>query len=677
MSAKLQQPRHRIDKIDREIVRLVAERMLAVREIGRAKGDNRTEPLRNHDREREVLENWLAEAGAKDLSSYYVGRILREVMNYSRRVQEDLLDRRETDGQGNSLRVGYQGTTGSYSDLTLTKLYAGSRSDRLRRIGFRTFTAAVDALEAGELDYTLLPIENTIAGSLNETYQLLAERPVTIVAEEILPVEHCLVGLSGARVENLRAIRSHTVALQQCAGFLSRMVDCARESRSDTARAAESVLADADPRVGAICSAEAAHRFGLAVLARGIADQPHNFTRFVLVALEPEPVDPRQPAKVSLILTVNHRRGSLARCLEAFARRDINLTKLESRPKADSPWEYLFYIDIEGHQEDVQVQEALDEILGYTNTINVLGCYPRRAMGDEDPERLEPLPETRSEAPELRPEPSPRLVTVDPKLRHCGLRPDSQRSIVRIGNIPVGDGQFMMIAGPCAVESRAQIMAAAEMVKNSGAQVMRGGAVKPRSSPYSFQGLGFEGLDLLKYAGDAFELPVITEVLRPEDVGKIAQQADALQVGARNMQNFELLKVIGKVDRPVLLKRGLSATVEDLLAAAEYIMAGGNQRVILCERGIRTFETATRSTLDVSAVPVLKERTHLPVIVDPSHAAGRRELVIPLALAAAAAGADGLIVECHPHPEQALCDKDQALTIRDMEELMEKLKRII
>ena len=677
MSAKLQQPRHRIDKIDREIVRLVAERMHAVREIGRAKGDNLAEPLRNHDREREVLENWLAEAGAQDLSSYYVGRILREVMNYSRRVQEDLLDRRETDGLHRSLRVGYQGTTGSFSDLTLTKLYAGSRGDKLRRIGFRTFTAAIDALEAGELDYTLLPIENTIAGSLNETYQLLAERPLTIVAEEILPVEHCLVGLSGAQMENLRTIRSHTVALQQCAGFLSRMVDCARETRSDTARAAESVLADGDPGVGAICSAEAAHRLGLTVLDRGIADQPHNFTRFVLVALEPEPVDPRQPAKVSLILTVNHRRGSLARCLEAFARRDINLTKLESRPKADSPWEYLFYIDIEGHQEDSRVKEALDEILGFTNTINVLGCYPRRAVGDEDPERLEPSPETRNEAPELHPEPAPRVIMVDPKLRHCGLRPGSERSIVRIGNIPVGDGHFMMIAGPCAVESRAQIMAAAEMVKSSGAQVMRGGAFKPRSSPYSFQGLGFEGLDLLKYAGDAFELPVITEVLRPEDVAKIAQQADALQVGARNMQNFELLKVIGKVDRPVLLKRGLSATVEDLLAAAEYIMAGGNQRVILCERGIRTFETSTRSTLDVSAVPVLKERTHLPVIVDPSHAAGRRELVVPLALAAAAAGADGLIVECHPDPEQALCDKEQALTRGDMEELMEKLKRII
>jgi chorismate mutase/prephenate dehydratase len=361
MSAKLSQPRLRIDEIDREIVRLVAERMLAVREIGLAKSDNQAEPLRNHDRERAVLENWLGEAGAQDLSTYYVGRILREVMNYSRRVQEDLLDRRENDTSAKSLRVGFQGISGSFSDLTLTKLFAGPKGDKLRRVGFRSFTAAVDALEAGELDYTLLPIENTIAGSLNETYQLLADRPLTIVAEEILPVEHCLVGLPGATAEDLTAVRSHTVALQQCAGFLSRMPGCARESRSDTATAAESILKDNDPAIGAICSAEAAHRLGLTILERNIADQPGNFTRFVLVGLTAEPVDLRQPAKISLILTVNHRRGSLAKCLDALARRDINLTKLESRPKADSPWEYLFYIDIEGHSEDPRVKEAMDE----------------------------------------------------------------------------------------------------------------------------------------------------------------------------------------------------------------------------------------------------------------------------------------------------------------------------
>ena len=207
--------------------------------------------------------------------------------------------------------------------------------------------------------------------------------------------------------------------------------------------------------------------------------------------------------------------------------------------------------------------------------------------------------------------------------------------------------------------------------------MMRGVEFKPRTSPYAFQGLGFPGLDLLVEAGRAYELPVVTEVLHPEDVERVAAAADMLQIGARNMQNFALLKEVGRARRPVLLKRGMSATIEELLLAAEYVMSGGNHRVVVCERGIRTFETTTRNTLDISAVPVLKRRTHLPVIVDPSHAAGLRELVIPLALAAAAAGADGLLIEAHPNPAEALCDKDQALTDDDLTQLTASLRPIL
>jgi 3-deoxy-7-phosphoheptulonate synthase len=249
--------------------------------------------------------------------------------------------------------------------------------------------------------------------------------------------------------------------------------------------------------------------------------------------------------------------------------------------------------------------------------------------------------------------------------------------VVKVGNAEFGGDRFALIAGPCAVENRDQIMTAAEMVAEAGGVVLRGGAFKPRSSPYSFQGLGKEGLDLLGEAGSTFGLPVVTECLRVEDVAMVAETADMIQVGARNMQNFELLKALGRLRHPVLLKRGMSATVQELLQAAEYILAGGNHQVVLCERGIRTFETATRSTLDVSSVPVLKELTHLPVIVDPSHAAGRRELVVPLALAAAAAGADGLIVEVHPVPEEALCDADQALSPDGLAELVAGLAPIV
>ncbi|MFT5314468.1 MAG: 3-deoxy-7-phosphoheptulonate synthase [Candidatus Krumholzibacteriia bacterium] len=670
MSAELQSPRHRIDEIDRQLVQLIAERMSAVRSIGQAKGRDTDAPLRDQSREQFVLANWQAEAQKQGLSDYFVGRILREVLNYSRRIQEEQLDRSQEDAGIKQVRVGFLGISGSYSDLCVSKLFAERPACQLQRSGYGSFAKLVDAVESGEIKYALLPIENTIAGSLHETYRLLADRQVSIVDEEILAIEHCLVGLPGATVDQLRVIRSHPVALQQCASWIDSQKNCVTEGRSDTATSAASVLADNDPSVGAICSEEVAGSLELNILARGIDNKGHNYTRFVLVAREPETVDVRRPARVSLLLMVNHRRGALARCLDAFARRSINLTKLESRANAERPWEYLFYLDIEGHREEPRVKEALDEILAYANTLKELGCYPRRGAFGEDLEPEEHQVEEISESPQ----PAVNVVAND-SLRRSGRQPEREPSVVKIGRVPVGAGNFMLIAGPCAVETRAQITAGARMVRELGGQVLRGGAFKPRSSPYSFQGLGFPGLDLLREAGDTYELPVITEVLRLEDVNRIAQSADALQVGARNMQNFELLKVLGKIDRPVLLKRGLSASIADLLAAAEYIMAGGNQQVILCERGIRTFETATRSTLDISAIPVLKERTHLPVIVDPSHAAGRRELVLPLAAAAVAAGADGLIVECHPNPEQALCDKEQALTHQDMEELMAMLSQ--
>jgi chorismate mutase/prephenate dehydratase len=245
-----------------------------------------------------------------------------------------------------------------------------------------------------------------------------------------------------------------------------------------------------------------------------------------------------------------------------------------------------------------------------------------------------------------------------------------------VGGVKIGDGNFLVIAGPCSVESHEQIMSCAKHARDNGALILRGGVFKPRTSPYSFQGLGYAGLDMLVEAGRAFGLPVITEVMTTEDVERVAEKADIIQIGARNMQNFSLLKVVGQTRTPVMLKRGMSSSIEELLQAVEYILAGGNQQVFLCERGIRTFETATRGTLDISAVPVLKARTHLPVFIDPSHAAGLRELVPPLAMAAKAVGADGIIVEFHPEPAKALSDGPQALLFQQFECLMSNLRKM-
>ena len=257
------------------------------------------------------------------------------------------------------------------------------------------------------------------------------------------------------------------------------------------------------------------------------------------------------------------------------------------------------------------------------------------------------------------------------------------RTTIRLGKegatdtVTIGENHFVVMAGPCSVESREQILTVAEQVKRSGAKVLRGGAFKPRSSPYSFQGLEEAGLKLLAEAREKTGLFIITEVITPTDVVLVADYADILQIGARNMQNFALLKEVGKVRKPVLLKRGMANTVKDLLLSAEYIMSQGNYEVILCERGIRTFEDYTRNTCDLSAVPAVHETSHLPIIVDPSHGTGVRSLVTPLAKAAVAAGADGLIIEVHPRPEEAFSDGAQSLTPPQFDDLMVWVKKLI
>ena len=248
-------------------------------------------------------------------------------------------------------------------------------------------------------------------------------------------------------------------------------------------------------------------------------------------------------------------------------------------------------------------------------------------------------------------------------------------SIIEVGNAKIGGGNFALIAGPCSVESEEQIISVARDVKAAGATILRGGAYKPRTSPYAFQGLGTQGLDLLRAAREATGLPICTELMDLRHLDEF-HDIDMIQIGARNMQNFDLLKEVGKTDKPILLKRGLSSTIQEWLMSAEYIMSEGNEKIILCERGIRTYETATRNTLDLSCVPILHELSHLPVVVDPSHATGKAKLVTPMAVAAAASGADGLMIEVHNDPAHALCDGAQSLTPEKFAELSKKVGAI-
>jgi chorismate mutase/prephenate dehydratase len=697
--APLDRLRRELDAIDGAILEALAKRRRVIESVIQAKGRG-SEAIRDRRREEELLADRVERGRALGLDGYFVTQLFRHLLRHSVRTQNEHLARDPNeDRAGEVFSIGYQGSEGAYSHRAAQEHFA-CRLDRSVFRGFRTFREMLDAVVDGNLNAALLPIENTTAGSINEAYELLNRLPIAVVGEEVLLVEHCLVALEDVPLAHIRRIYSHPMAIAQCSDFLASLADCKVESYADTAMAVELIRDAGDASQAAIASEEAARLHGLAVLKRDIANRRENFTRFVVIAREPIAYDLRIPCKTSLILATRHVEGALLRCLNVLAAHHLNLTKLESRPRPNVPWEYLFYIDFEGNVTDPNVKEALDALTREVSFLKVLGSYPAQtteAARPASPRRLPSRsrrggegtasaePTSSGVAPEppdgagKRERPKPQALEVAEKKGYklASRAHRAEDTLVKVSDVTIGGPEFLVIAGPCSVESWEQVRTCAKVVREHGGQILRGGVFKPRTSTYSFQGLGFNGLELLSRAGREFGLPIVTEVMHPADVERVAAEAHMLQIGARNMQNFSLLKEAGRVDRPVLLKRGPMASIDELLAASEYLLAAGNQQVVLCERGIRTFETATRFTLDVSAVPVLRERTHLPVIVDPSHAAGTWRYVIPLAEAAAAAGAHGIIVEIHPDPATALSDGPQALTFERFAELMERLHRLM
>jgi 3-deoxy-7-phosphoheptulonate synthase len=683
-SPELRELRQRLDQVDEEIVRAIARRLEAVGLIAQAKA-GRAEGIRDPEREQEVLARVEGIARSLGISAPLARKVFSELIVHSLTRQATSLS--GAPEAGRTITVAYQGAPLTYSHLAAQK-YLGERADAGLFVGLPSFKAVVDQLVSGAADLAFLPIENTAAGSINQVYDILREHDVHIVGEETFKLDLCLAGTVDVPLSAIRRVISHPLALDQCSAFIDALPHVRPVPDGDTAEAARLVAEAKDPTQAAITSPEAAAAHGLNILRRGIGNQEDVLMRYVALARMPAPVDRRVPCKTSLILSTSHEHGALVRCLQVIADYGLSMTKIESRPRPNRAWEYMFFVDFEGNSGDPRAVAAIEQLRAQTLFLKVLGCYPAKAT----PTAAHSTTVTHdgppaSDGTEVKAPPRPAAgIPVEPprpippaaRSKHYKLADRASRAedtVVRVGDLLIGGDGFTVMAGPCAVESADQIARAAKFVREHGAHVLRGGVFKPRTSPYAFQGLGYDGLELLSSAGRAAGLPIVTEVMAPEQVRAMAEKADILQIGARNMQNFDLLRAVGKVDRPVLLKRGLSSTIEEWLAAAEYILAQGNSQVMLCERGIRTFESATRNTLDLSAVVVLRERTHLPVIVDPSHGTGKRSYVAPMAYAARACGAHGLLIEVHPEPERALSDGDQSLTFAEFATLMDGLGR--
>lgn len=678
MSKELNLIREQLDKIDCRILEAVADRQKTIAQVAQLKAKE-TNRVRDIQREQAHLTRLLTLGRELGLDAYYVTRLFRHIFEHSVRYQQEYLaDQQNPERRtGGAVTVAYQGVAGAYSHIAATKHF-GPRGMEIVCVGYESFKEMLEAVKSGAAQYGMLPIENTTAGSINEAYDLLARMNLPVVGEEVLSIEHCLVALEEVPVSHIRRIFSHPQALAQCSNFLTSLSHCAVEPYVDTALSVKKIQSEQDNTQAAIASEEAANLYGLVVIRRGIANLKDNYTRFVVVARESVQYDPRIACKTSLIFATRDEKGALLKCLNVLAAHALNLTKLESRPRPNVPWEYLFYLDFEGNTANADVKAALQELAANTSHLKVLGSYPARTTKEALP--VEPLrqslthpPTTERAETAFEVEPAAIHKTNEKPYKLVTRAQRKQDTTVTIGAVVVGAERRVVIAGPSAVESREQILLCARAAKNAGVDVLSGGCFRPSTEPESFASLGFAGLELLAEAGRVTGLPVSTEVIDPADVPLIAKHANILQVGGRNMQNYALLREVGRVDRPVILKRGLTASIDEWLTAAEHILRTGNQQVILCERGIRTFEAVTRSALDLASIPMVRELTHLPVIVDPTRACAAPRFVTPLVEASLASGAQGIMLEFHPDPERALADSQYALSTESFERLMRQI----
>ncbi len=670
----MQEIRKKINYIDEQILKLLSERRTLSLEIVKFKNQEKSS-IRDREREKELLTRLIETGKSYGLDAHYISKIFYEIIDDSVKLQNKFVQQIENENSlSDVITVAIQGIEGSYSYLA-SKSFFGSQKELVFK-KLKTFDEVVESVEDGEAEFAVLPIENTTSGSINEVYDALTSGDLNIIGEEIFQVKHCLVGIEDIPLNQIKKIYAHYQAARQCSKFLKSLPKAEVEYFEDTAKSVEKIKEEGNKYFCAIASKEAAGIFNVSVLKEDIANQQGNFTRFLICSKNPIRVDERIPAKTSLVLATAHQAGSLVQALSVFKDFGINMTKLESRPIIGNPWEEMFYLDFQGNIQEQKVKDLLDDVGKYTRYLKILGCYPAK---DFEKTKVDHIKQAHQEtgtnvktSEAVKEKKSNHKVSY--KLASRDYKKDD--TIISVKDVKIGGGKFVIIAGPCSVESFEQINQCAKEVKENFAHILRGGCFKPRTSPYAFQGLGYEGLDLLRAAGDEFDLPIITEVLAIDQIDRVAEKSDILQIGARNMQNFALLAEVGKTLRPVMLKRGMMSSIDELLNAAEYILARGNRQVILCERGIRTFETATRNTLDLSAVPVLKELTHLPVIVDPSHAVGHRDKVLPLAKAAKAVGADGIMVEIHPDPDKALSDGQQSLRFDQFQILVSSLNKM-
>ena len=590
-----------LDGVDRSILEGLAARRDLVARVGALKAGGGS-VVRDTDRESALLGKLVAVGEELGLDPWLVTRVFHEILEHSLRTQHARLH-----GEAAGRRVvGFQGVEGAFSHAAARRHYAG-RDGELELRGYEAFRPMLEAVRDGILDEAVLPVENTTAGSINESYDLLAELDLQVVGEVIQPVVHCLIGLDAdLPLGHLERIVSHPVALAQCRTFLAGLPGCRVEAFRDTAESVAKIASDGDPRQAAIASEEAARLRGLPVLARAIQDQRENYTRMMVVARDARSPDPRVPAKVSLIFATRHEQGALARAIAVLAAAELNLTKLESRPRPGSPWEYRFYLDFQGHLGTPEVSLALEAFATETSFLRVLGCYPAQTLQEAQPAR-------------------PRRVALP--VTDSAVVPK-----VRVGALVIGDSEPDLFAGPRDIVSAEDVRAAAEAAAARGADGLWGAYLEVHRKVD-----GRLLVDLLHEAASARGLALALPVSHAGDVPAFAARADLLVIDGVRMEDASLLRAASRADAAIALGRAPAADIASWLAAAGMVRAGGNGRVILLDQGIRA-PGSDALRLDLAGIP--EASGSAPVLVDLAAASD----VARIRRAAEAAGAAGAVL---------------------------------
>lgn len=588
--------RSALDSVDRRLLEALAERVRLVERVAERKSRGGA-VVRDPAREEALLGKLVDLGREAGLDAFLVTRVFREVLDHSLRVQIERLAGRA--GDEATITVGFQGGEGAYSHMCAQRFFSARKAAIFR--GYPDFRSMLEAVRDGALAYAVLPIENTTAGSINESYDLLAEYDLRLVGEEVQRVEHCLIGLADVPLHRIRRIYSHPVALAQCRAFLSSLPGCHAEASEDTALSVAKVKREQDLSQAAIASEEAARIYGLPILRRHVQDQRENLTRMVIVAREDEPRDPRLPCKTSLVFATKHERGALARGIAVLSEHGLNLTKLESRPRPNTPWEYRFYLDFEGDIDDPNVAEALEQLGAETSYLRVLGCYPARTLPESRP--VEPAqPAAKAATP--KPAPAQGVVRVGDRLE--------------IGAVPV------VFAGPASGDDPAEAAAAA---RDANAQGYWGAFL-------SEGGLIGKAREAVVRAAHERSLPIALPVDHAADVRELTRRAELLVVPPARMHDTVLLRELGHVDAAVAISRLPGSRLSEWLDAARFVRERGNGRLILVDG-------SSRRLPDLALLPEITAACDHPVLV--SLQAASPDARPRLAEAARIAGAHGVI----------------------------------